>query len=117
MKHTPGPWEAVAEPTEDGFGRVLYFDIRDSSGKTIADTANSEVAVIHEEDNEDGHARWDEQGKADAILIAAAPDMLAALKGLIEDEDISQGFGGLYAHLQKIRRNAIAAVAKAEGQS
>lgn len=62
MKHTPGPWKFRPENGE------VYFD--DSDG----DDVQPGIATIHE-DNVDPH-----QYIADCRLIAAAPDMLEALK-------------------------------------
>jgi hypothetical protein len=81
-KHTPGPW------------RVLYGE-RNGDTQIMAQDDYFRVAVT---------------GAADARLIAAAPDMLAALKALVEPPD-----------LRDLRiedwQNAIAAIAKAEGTS
>lgn len=106
IMHTPGPWEAKSEPMDSGLGRVLYYDIVDSKGRTIADTANSEVAVIHTEHDEGGKHQWDEQGRIDARLIAAAPELLEACKAL-QMEAAARGCG---------LRIADEAIAKAEGK-
>lgn len=59
--HTPGPWEA--EPMEDGCS--VAYRINDAHGY--------EIGVTSGRDGESEEA-------ANARLIAAAPDMLAALK-------------------------------------
>ena len=46
--------------------------------------------------------------------VEAASELLAVCKAVVEDEDIAQGYGGLYAHLGKLRELARAAIAKAE---
>ena len=61
-KHTPGPWQIA-----DGESRRVYLinHGRDAVGETVyTDTRNP----------------------ADARLIAAAPDLLAALQSLINDQ-------------------------------
>lgn len=96
-KHTPGPWSA--EPMEDGCS--VAYRINDASGY--------EVAVTSGRDSDGEEA-------ANARLIAAAPDMLAALK---EARDLLAGdLTGVewkracHAFVAK----ADAAIAKAEGR-
>lgn len=89
-KHTAGPWEAVPEVTSgDNFLHSIYE--ADYKGLLIA--------------------RCDQNGEylEHARLIAAAPDLLAALKSLLFDafED---------AHPESVQA-ARAAIQKAEGQS
>jgi len=42
-------------------------------------------------------------------------DLLAVVDRLVNDDDIAQGFGGLYAHLSKLREMARPVLAKAKG--
>lgn len=101
--HTPGPW-AVCETLCKG-NRVLGVTVDDGkSGFPIAELSNTSG-----------------RDRADARLIAAAPDMLAALKNIgallgenyrnskkssLHDDDLWAAFS-----------HVIAAVAKAEGRS
>ena len=84
-KHTPGPWQWTQhfDPTisiyKDGFGQIAR--LYDSSAGT---------------------------GKANARLIAAAPDLLDALQSIIEDIDSEFGTDCDY-------NKARAAIAKATG--
>ena len=86
-KHTPGPWQWTQhfDPTisiyKDGFGQIAR--LYDSSAGT---------------------------GKANARLIAAAPDLLDALQSIIEDIDSEFGTDCDY-------NKARAAIAKATGGS
>jgi hypothetical protein len=82
QKHTPGPWTAV-----DGYG------IDSPSGMVV----RLEVA-------EASLMAYVEVSDADASLIAAAPDLLAALENAVR--------GGPNYHAE-----ARAAIAKARGQS
>lgn len=41
-------------------------------------------------------------------------ELIAFARRVIEDDDIAQGFGGLHAHLQKLRDAARAVLAKSE---
>lgn len=72
--HTPGPWKA------DRIGKELY--ISPVNGGFVADMQRDECA------NDEARAACD----ADAVLIAAAPDLLAALKdaeGWLNDSDVA----------------------------
>lgn len=89
-KHTPGPWEF--EPTGHGPGHIAA----DCEG-AIRDG----VATVWGRTSEDTF-------DANARLIAAAPDLLAACKGLIENIDNPD-----WSDIDKIR----AAIARAEGAS
>lgn len=85
-KHTPGPW------TWDG--RWL----RSHAGGTI---------LWYTTDDNGVHAKPD-----DALLIEAAPDLLAALKELVAHNEISVlTLGSLHPAM----RNARAAIAKVKG--
>jgi hypothetical protein len=77
-KHTPGPWIVDNEgPIEGRPG--IYAEILDDAGPMGANIV-ARVCVDHpaNEDLRNG-------GRANARLIAAAPDLLAALKGMLED--------------------------------
>lgn len=62
-KHTPGPWRFIANHP----GCIPAFDIRDAEGMMVAYL---------------GHTRTPGQAEANARLIAAAPDLLAACERL-----------------------------------
>jgi len=83
-KHTPGPWVVVR---------------RRDHGDHVIQSDSDTVAVV-----------WDEGGSpdADARLIAAAPDMLAALELLLAN--VLAGDEGGYS-----KREHAAAIAAAEG--
>lgn len=89
-KHTPGPWTV-----EDRTERLAIFP-------TVGD---AEIASITWEDDED-----EDVALADAHLIAAAPDLLEALKAFVAAPlDGAERADAFYA--------ARAAIAKAEGRS
>lgn len=96
-KHTPGPWEATTDI--HGCPSVRNFD-----GFGVCSTY--------------GKYESPEQKEANANLIAAAPDMLEALKALDEAE-----FQGMFTEgqwtkeHQELFENAHAAIAKAEGNN
>jgi len=62
MNHTPGPWQVAGQHEEHGAGGVILSVPKD---KFIAGLS---VAI------------YGEESKANARLIAAAPDLLAALE-------------------------------------
>lgn len=66
--HTPGPWSA-------DWGYIVAPDV---TGKHV----DLYVATIAEED-EDGRVVPEHERDANARLIAAAPDLLAALRGVM----------------------------------
>lgn len=94
-KATPGPWD-----TDGGRANVVYA----ADGTMVADVSSSGSGEL------DGDRR-----DANAKLIAASPCLLAVCERLVNDDDIAQGFGGLSAHLDKLRDMARAAIAKATG--
>ena len=87
-KHTPGPWDAIPDCPEEGSGDWYV------------------VA-----DNEDVLARG--SSEPDARLIAAAPDLLAALQWLAHEASCSDPSNSLL--LGDALDKARAAIAKAEG--
>lgn len=86
MNHTPGPW--IAQPDKDSLGGWAIG----VKGKAI-----DEIAVCDERN---------------ARLIAAAPDLLAALQEVVDAAD-ADGWNQLDATLKKQR----AAIAKATGET
>jgi len=91
-KHTPGPWEAMGHGNQEctvfGSGRAVAV-VRDLS-----------------------HFRLDE-GKANAALIVAAPELLSALETLIE---CLQCHGGVTGLTLDAVLTAQAKIAKAKGE-
>jgi hypothetical protein len=105
--HTPGPWEIMADPINKGFHE--YHDNR----WIATGDAQLEMCEYNENDWTLRKGRLicmmrDGQTKENAQLIAAAPELLAALKALIFQEEMNMGDCG-------IRDQARAAIAKAEG--
>jgi hypothetical protein len=83
--HTPGPWEA--------------------RGLTIWEPGKSalSIAVV---------TQHEPNARANARLIAVAPDMLEVLRSLVRDDA-----GVTHEYLHIIRAKARAAIAKAEGRT
>jgi|GEM_PF-1143527 len=118
LTHTPGPWEA----------EYLY-----DGGKTIAQIRSPKTllcvnAALHPLLDERGELKSAEQLEAESLrnahLIAAAPDLLAALKRAVETIRTFHGIGlgpaeelTWQLYQQSPEMKAInAAIAKAEGK-
>jgi hypothetical protein len=99
--HTPGPWNAYEKASGSATGPCTGFNIHSE------ETGRSLIASVEPRD-EDGI-----EGKANARLIASAPDLLAAL---VFARDVVKGIDGL-----KISHGfwdyIDAAIAKAQGTS
>jgi hypothetical protein len=76
--HTPGPWSVLERPSDDLQGGTdLYVglpDRRDEKGDYSLAWAEEHVALIYGAADREANAR----------LIAAAPELLAALRSLVE---------------------------------
>lgn len=74
--HTPGPW-SVPHFAEDGKCKCGYV---------LCESYMGAIATVHHSPTrsiEDGDNPPLDEAKANAHLIAAAPDMLAALEGIV----------------------------------
>jgi hypothetical protein len=94
MKATPGPWTADVQ-----------YIIRDSNGDEIATCAIAAQLL---------------SARANAALIAAAPDMLDLARNVagLDDQYLANtNEGGLRVLIREWRKEARAAIAKAEGTS
>ena len=101
-QHTPGPWRTSDNgewtASYDGLGSSCYQGIKDEFGNVVA------LAVAH-----DPNLFSDPDTYANARLIAAAPDLLEALKNLLESH-----YNGNV--IKADCAEAEAAIAKATGQ-
>lgn len=95
-EHTPGPWAVERTSVPDG-----DFQARIMAGKTI---------IVGEPAKQNGRANihWPQN----AALIAAAPELLEALKFLLEDTEpeVVEGGPRKYIELSKL-------IAKAESRA
>ena len=96
MTHTPGPWyEAQDEHDPD----ILMVTTKERTEQNYAPIANIDVQFS---------LAFDEEQRANARLIAAAPDLLDALRDMVSDRnELSEGTIAF----------ARWAIAKAEGRS
>lgn len=106
-KHTPAPW-AVEPDYDDIDGTVLIHGAADCPGLTP-------VALVYTADafpcvEDEDRAAFEAECKANAALIAAAPDLLAACEATL---DLMTEYGGCCAigrgiDLRDVCRSAIA---------
>lgn len=125
MPHTPGPWTAcrmVHQQTgEDMTPEQVGEYVANSVIKSAAVSGSMAFLFVSCE-KEDGPADVCHVGNgptspANAKLIAAAPDLLAALKELMEDPDYQVAVGGNPSAVAAMLARARAAIVKAEGRS
>ena len=96
-KYTQGPW------------RVVNYQDKNDVPRVVSDKGGIAVLCINRHLGEAGPSK---QEQINAALIAAAPDLLEALKALVADLKPYMGQGRMDDKI----RNAIAAIAKATGE-
>ena len=89
-KHTPGPWV-----------------VRESSCGSVG-TASMLIAMAY---GDDPDCKADDRMAANARLIAAAPELLGALKAICDEQDANEGYATPATY-----DAARAVIAKAEAQ-
>lgn len=100
-KHTPGPWVRVELDAAPGVYRL----------RVVSESLDIDVCDLNCDRND---VEAVDATDSDADLIAAAPELLAALKALADQFDRP----GLTQHFYQSQVDAIrAAIAKAEGRS
>jgi hypothetical protein len=97
MTHTPGPWTARQNPEPESFLRHSFF----------IDGGEPQRAPVAEVRH-----YYDGEGRANARLIAAAPELLEALENI--DANLT-GKDCLAQRVEDSIRRARAAIAKARG--
>lgn len=111
-RHTPGPW-LPAISTMKSLNIVSVGATYRCS--VVGDDSGAMVATVH--------GRTEKECEANAIIIAANPDLLEALKDMLcefDDETITDEIRtqiGLSANTVKALQRSRAAIAKAEGRS
>ena len=99
MPHTPGPWKL--EPMQQG-----YFHVS-SNSKEHPGIAQ----VLIRSSLLKGKVKPWEESEANARLISCAPELLEALKALLDIAPLAKD-----SHTNAIHRQAEQAIAKAEGK-
>lgn len=107
MAHTPGPWYSWLPRDCDGGCRT----IRTEKGRAHGTYYGTELASTH------GLAN-DEEDKANARLIAAAPDLLEALESTITNDHYNECLAGQrgYGMCSPVCMKIKAALARAQGK-
>ena len=101
--HTPGPWYPQPTPDSNRPRIIRAFNERWHIIESD-DPAQPQIAHVRIYGAQCDGAEWT-AAEANARLIAAAPELLAALYNMLEDGDETD------------RQQAMAAIAKAEGRS
>ena len=101
-KHTPGPWKFYKGKLRPKFSQVMIIEIRDKTGKSIVKWTGFDGVNLPKKEIE-----------ANARLMAAAPELLEALKTLITALD---NCPGEFNYPAKIEDMARAVIAKAKGE-
>jgi hypothetical protein len=104
-EHTPGPWQFFPSASATSVTLMAALAAAERSG--VIDTA---IGVDSTNGTIIAEVVRGKQFKANARLIAAAPDMFEALRRIAEMTDIEADFDGFEA-----REIAIAALARAKG--
>lgn len=120
MTHTPGPWKVHVGVAGHGMGfnDIYHAFIKSDGGMHTVAFTKEITGDIETEDIGFGYVRrrlvnhrpTQRDPHPDALLIAAAPDMLEALKGLVGESMDGEMFS------TRIKA-AMAAIAKAEGRT
>ena len=105
MAHTQGPWIAVKHFAERHGGRTYIPIVRPGNDPMP-------IAVVHRDTDRYGK----EEGEANVALIASAPDLLAALRGVLPfaEHEMALAIPKDYReHVTGLVNAALAAIAKA----
>lgn len=101
-KHTPGPWTFKLHDGWNSLTYAIYQDKGKESGYCVAEKKWSSINNIQMEEL-----------KANARLIAAAPELLEACKDAIEF--IKDGYVETFPEVKQLLNKLEQAIAKAEG--
>ena len=101
---TPGPWEADYCPSEDRIGFYSIEALITHRHGPVADTMNRDYCISPEED------------RANARLIASAPELLAELQNIANADPRNWNEEMRDQFQQWAQNRARAAIAKAEGK-
>lgn len=104
---TPGPWKAEFEAEEEFEGEGLD----PSYGRLTVESESGTVALV----GPLGPVK-DDEDRANARLIAAAPDMAALLELAVELDDVADSDYDACMALEKIGKAARALLAKIKGE-
>lgn len=115
VTHTTGPWQVINGQVYAPWSKPAPFV--DGEGREHADHRSGLIALVYGPGPGTGPDAYN--GEENALLIAAAPDLLAALKALFADYKAladSGDAGNWSLEEQDEGKQALAAIAKAEGR-
>ena len=122
-KHTPGPWVAIFpehRQKHEGSDITMYEVMTEKTRKQLREEGLDHYDRRHEDVANVSivsHHFWrdmnDDEAKANARLISAAPELLEALQHYLSQDEIAEGYGGGVGG--SARDQARAAIAKATG--
>ena len=98
MKHTPGPW---------------YYEDDSFAPYIVDSTRLIRLADVHDTPYLSSGSCGRRASKANAHLLASAPELLEALRWIVDHGDTGKGGRPAY---HAMRAHARAAIAKAEGK-
>ena len=101
MSHTSGPWKKFDGWGSDSNKPIIVDNVPDVDGKFVGNC----ICYV---------ATTNSDFKANAELIAAAPDLLEALRNIVRHQD---SIGGELAKMSGTRRIAAEAIKKATGET
>jgi len=119
MAHTPGPW------TRGSHGYAIVKGHGSNTARKFRRVRNGDVEVAHVWCGEADDNPLDSQPD-DLMLILAAPDLLAALKRVVDLANCAMDYSGVDAEhtlkralerISKAKRVCETAIAKAEGRA
>lgn len=114
QKHTPGPW-IVNEADNGGEVANIFSDNPEHDGAYVCAVWSDESATGNDgADEETPQYVTDAEANANAALIAAAPDMLEALRDMLAEVAPDDGVRAMPSH--STIAAARFALAKAEGR-
>ncbi len=111
-QHTPGPWAVDLDRDFTLGGDYCQVEALTPDGMVSRDICE---CPLDTDDHPDG-PEWNEDA-ANARLIAAAPEMFAALEGILADDDSSVSLADQRARWTARMDAGRAALAKASGQN
>ena len=110
-KHTPGPWLAAAKPSSI----VGWPIVQPATGRLICNINYVQRTVIDPEVA--GDRAFNRESEANARLIAAAPDLLKALRALVAVHRALDTVGAMPADKAIAYGQAEAAIVAATGSA
>jgi hypothetical protein len=107
MSHTPGPWKV-------GEGEPFVYALNEGGTNRFFLSVQAGWITEGRRNRADDQRTSQEECQANANLIAAAPELLEALKPILYES--SNGFLGFHNLNEENARRIKAAIAKAEGK-